>query len=112
MYIQVITFRLSGIDAAEFAELCDQIAPEYAGVAGLVGKVFVADPDDDGAYGGVYLWRNREDAETYTREGLARILVTDPRFTGFSSRILAVVPGPTAVAGGPLADLVAGAVQR
>ncbi|PVZ14816.1 YdhR family protein [Actinomycetospora cinnamomea] len=106
MYVQLITFRLDGMDPAEFASLCDTIAPEYADVPGLISKIFVADPDDPEAFGGVYLWRAREDAEIYTREGLAQVLVNSPQFTDFGSRILRVVPGPTAVTGGPVADLV------
>jgi hypothetical protein len=48
----------------------------------------------------------RDDAETYTRAELAQLLVTSPRFTDFASRVLRVVPRPTAVTGGPVAGLV------
>lgn len=111
MFVQLITFRLNGMDPAEFAALSERIAPEYAHVPGLISKIFVADPDDPDAFGGVYLWRDREDAETYTREGLAQILVTSPQFSDFASRILRVVPGPTAVTGGPIAELVGAGVS-
>jgi hypothetical protein len=107
MYAQTITFRLDGISPTEFAELNDHVATRYGDVPGLVCKIFLADPDDDHAYGGVYLWESRADAERYLREGLAQILVTDPRFVGLQTRTMEVLVGPTSVTGGPIAGLVA-----
>lgn len=107
MFVQTITFRLDGISPAEFASINNQVATQYGGVPGLVSKIFLADPDDDHAYGGVYLWRTRADADRYLREGLAQVLVADPRFVDVEARTLAVLPGPTALTGGPVADVVA-----
>ncbi|WP_161631657.1 YdhR family protein [Pseudonocardia asaccharolytica] len=107
MYVQIITFRLDGLSPAEFAEVNAQVATQYGGVPGLVSKIFLADPDDDHAYGGVYLWESRTDVERYLREGLAQILVTDPRFVDLHTRTMAVLAAPTSITGGPVADLVA-----
>jgi len=45
MYVQIITFELDGISPAEFADLNDQVVPQYAGTPGLISKLFLADPD-------------------------------------------------------------------
>jgi hypothetical protein len=105
MYVQIITFRLEGITPDEFAGINDWAATQYSGVPGLISKIFLADPDDDHAYGGVYLWETRHDAESYLRDGIAQVLVNDPRFIDVQARVLAVLPGPTSVTGGPIADL-------
>lgn len=110
MYVQIITFRLNGPTAEEFAALSDHVAPQYASVEGLVSKIFLRDPDDDGAYGGVYLWESREAADVYVREGLAAHLVESPDFADVHVRVYAVVPGPTAISGGPFAGAARAAV--
>jgi hypothetical protein len=107
MYAQIITFRLDGITPDEFAEINDWAATQYGGVPGLISKIFLADPDDDHAYGGVYLWENRQDAENYLRAGIAQVLINDARFTRVQARVLAVLAGPTSITGGPVADLAA-----
>ncbi len=104
MYVQIITFRLAGMTPQEFAVLNDQVAYQYDGVHGLVSKIFMADPDDDHVYGGVYLWDTREDAEDYLREGLAQTLITSPDFVDVTARGYEVLPGPTSITGGPIAD--------
>lgn len=107
MYVQIITFQLDGMTPDEFAGINDWAATQYLGVPGLISKIFLADPDDDHAYGGVYLWETRRAAEDYLRNGIARVLVDDPRFVDVQARVMAVLPGPTSITGGPVADLVA-----
>lgn len=105
MYTQIITFRTVGMTPEEFAQINDWAATQYAGMPGLVSKIFLADPDDDHAYGGVYLWQTREHAERYLQGELIQTLANDPRVVDVHARVLAVVPGPTSITGGPLADL-------
>lgn len=107
MYLQTITFRLNGITPDEFAAINEHVATQYGDVPGLISKIFLADPDDDHVYGGVYLWTTRDDAEQYLQNGLAQALVKDPRFTELRTRIMAVLPGPTSITGGPVAGFMA-----
>ncbi len=51
-----------------------------------MSRIFLADPDDDHAYGGVYLWESRADAGRYLREGLVQILVTYLRYVDLQIR--------------------------
>lgn len=110
MYLQIITFRLNDMAPEEFAAINDHVATQYGEVPGLISKIFLADPDDDHAYGGVYLWETRQHAERYLQAGLAKLLVDDPRFIDLHTRVMAVLPGPTSVTGGPVAALVTGAM--
>ena len=52
MHIQMINFQLSGVTEAEYVALCDELAPAFAAVPGLVRKVWLAN-SDTGTYGGV-----------------------------------------------------------
>lgn len=106
MYVQVITFRLAGMEPAQFAALNDHAATQYGGTPGLISKIFLADPDDDHVYGGVYLWHTRADAEAYLQGRLIGMLLNSPEFADVQSSIYEVLPGPTAITGGPIADLV------
>jgi quinol monooxygenase YgiN len=106
MYVQIMTFRLHGISHEEFAALCDQVAPGYADIDGCISKLFVRDPDDADSFGGVYVWETREAAEAYVQDGVAALLVESPQFADFEVSYLEILPGPTAVSGGPFAELV------
>lgn len=106
MYAQIITFRLNGIEPSEFAEINNHAATQYDGTPGLISKIFLADPDDQDSYGGVYLWNTRADAEAYRQGDLVGVLLNSPQFADVQSCIYQVLPGPTSITGGPIADLV------
>src|SRR5262245_65850018 len=55
--ILVINFSLEGMTEAQYLDLCDEVAPAFAAVPGLVSKVWLADPVN-GVYGGVYTFEN------------------------------------------------------
>jgi hypothetical protein len=52
MHVQIVNFNLKGIADAQFREACDQLAPAFAAVPGLISKVWLADPSTN-TYGGV-----------------------------------------------------------
>lgn len=107
MYVQIITFRLDGMTPAEFEAINDHAATQYGDTPGLISKIFLADPDDDTAYGGVYLWEARVDAEAYLNGDLIASLMASPQIADVQSGIYQVLPGPTSITGGPIAELVA-----
>ena len=43
MELLIINVGLSGIGEAEYRAVCDQLAPAFAAVPGLVSKVWLAD---------------------------------------------------------------------
>ena len=57
MEIVIINFSLDGLSEAEYRAKCDEIAPAFAAVPGLVSKVWLADTAG-GVYGGVYTFED------------------------------------------------------
>lgn len=63
MHVQIVTYRVEGVSDADFIEANREFAEAMAAVPGLLAKVWLKGPD--GAYGGVYLWRDREAYEAF-----------------------------------------------
>ena len=99
MHVQIINFQLNDIDEAAYRMLCDELAPAFAALPGLLSKVWLADAAT-GTYGGVYLWQDRAAMEQFTRTDLFNAVATHPNLAGVSSRDFAVLEGPTRVTRG------------
>jgi hypothetical protein len=103
MHVQIVNFQLTGIDHAGFQTLCEQLAPAFADVPGMVYKVWLSSPETN-TYGGVYAWRDRAAMEAYARGDLFKAVLSHPNFANLTSRDFGVLDGPTAVTHGlPLA---------
>lgn len=96
MHIQIVTFHLKGISPAEYRAVCEQEAPAFAALPGLISKVWLAD-EQTNTYGGVYTWRDRAAMEAYLKTDLFRSIVTAPVFGDVVSRDFSVLERPTAV---------------
>jgi hypothetical protein len=96
MHIQVVNFRLNGITRASYETLCDEVAPAFASIPGLISKVWLAD-DQTGTYGGVYTWRDRAAMEAFLKTNLFRQVATDPNLADITSRDFATLERPSAV---------------
>lgn len=99
MHMQVVTFQLKDMTEDEFRAFYDEVAPAFAGLPGLVAKVWLADPAT-GTYGGIYTWEDKAAYEAYTRSDLFNAVATNPKFTGITSRDFAVIEAPTRVTRG------------
>jgi hypothetical protein len=99
MYMQVVTFQLDGIDEAAYRARVDQIAPVFAGLPGLRGKIWLADHRTN-TYGGIYTWDDEAAMTAYQRGEVFRGLQADPHLTGLVSRDFSVLADPTKVTGG------------
>ena len=55
MHIQVVNFHLNDLSDAEFRGLCDEVAPAFAEVPGLISKVWLENASTN-TYGGIYTW--------------------------------------------------------
>ena len=63
MITAIVRFKLpASFDAAKTAEVFQNSAPRYQGLAGLVRKYYLYDAEN-GTGGGCYLWESREAAE-------------------------------------------------
>ena len=93
MHIQIINFHLKGLSEGDFRAKCDEIAPLYAELPGLISKVWLANRRTN-TYGGVYTWESRAAMEAFAREravpcrgSRTRRSRTSPRTTSTCSRI-------------------------
>ena len=99
MHIQVVNFQLSGLSEAEFRASCDEIAPAFAEVPGLISKVWLANRSTN-TYGGVYTWASREAMEEYTRSELFHAVRSNAHFAHVTSSDFDVLEDPTRVTHG------------
>jgi quinol monooxygenase YgiN len=99
MHIQIITFQLKDLSEDDYINLCEQIAPTFAAVPGLISKVFLADRQS-GTYGGVYTWRDRAAMESFAGSDLFAAVASNPNLSELTSKDFAVLEGPTAVTRG------------
>ncbi|MGH2472508.1 MAG: YdhR family protein [Candidatus Limnocylindria bacterium] len=96
MHVQIVNFKLKGISLADYDALCEQVAPSFAGLPGLVSKVWLTD-DATNTYGGVYTWRDREAMEAFLKSDLFRAVATHPNLAEMTSRDFAVQERFTAI---------------
>ena len=101
MYVQIINFRLQDLSEADYANICDQLAPQYAAVPGLVSKVWLANSAAN-TFGGVYFWRDRGAMEDYAGTELFRGVATHPNLAEITSTDFEVMEDPTRVTRGPV----------
>ena len=99
MELVIINFSLDGLSEAEHRAKCDEIAPAFAAVPGLVSKVWLADTAG-GVYGGVYTFEDGAAVDAFMSSDLARHAASTPTFADFSVRRFGVLEGPTAVTRG------------
>jgi Putative mono-oxygenase ydhR len=99
MHIQVVNFHLKGLSVGDFGKLCDELAPTFAGLPGLVAKMWLANPGAN-TFGGVYLWQDRKAMEDFTKTDLFRSVVTHPNLAELVSRDFELMEGPTRVTRG------------
>src|SRR4051812_20810532 len=99
MHVQVVNFQLRDMDEAAFRALCDELAPTFATIPGMVSKLWLADTAS-GTYGGVYIWESRDAYEAYIRSDLFHAVRNNPHFANVTSRDFGVLDGPTRVTRG------------
>jgi heme-degrading monooxygenase HmoA len=101
MHVQVINFQLKDLSETDYEGLCNEIAPAFADVPGLVSKLWLAD-STAGTYGGVYVWKDRDAMEAFTKTELFNAVATHPNLTNITSVDFVVMEEPTKVTGGLL----------
>ena len=99
MHIQIINFNLEGVSEQEYRNLCDQLAPNFADLPGLVSKSWLADPASN-TYGGVYFWRDKESMVNFTKTELFNSVATHPNLANIASKDFEILEGPTRVTRG------------
>ena len=105
MHIQVVNFNLKDMSEQEYHQLCDEVAPVFASMPGLISKVWLADPAAN-TYGGVYTWRDRQGMETYLNSDFFKAVAANPHLANIGSKDFAVMEAPSRVTHGLVAVAV------
>jgi len=98
MHILVINFNLEGLAHAQYAEACDELAPTFAAIPGLISKHWLAN-EEDNTYGGVYVWSDRQAMLDYKASEIFSQVANNPAFTNVTATDFAVLAGPSKVTG-------------
>ena len=99
MHIQILNFQLNDIDDQQYRQDCDECAPAFAEVPGLISKIWLADPSTN-TYGGVYTWASRDKMDEYAKSDLFRAVASNPNLAGIISIDFGVLEDPTTVTRG------------
>ena len=98
MHVQIVNFERNGIDEAQYRAACEEEAPAFALITGLMSKIWLAD-ESTNTYGGVYIWRDRGAMEAFVNGDLFRGFTADPHVSNLTSRDFRVLEAPTSVTG-------------
>ncbi len=90
----VVTFNLKGVTDAAYREGCEQEAPAFASVSGLISKAWIAD-EMTNTYGGVYTFADRESLETYVGSELFKAIADDPTVESLTWHAFEVLESPS-----------------
>src|SRR6266581_9279626 len=69
MHVQIVSFNLKDLTDAEFRSMANEVAPAFASVPGLLGKIWLADVAKN-TYGGVYIWQDAAAMQAYLASDL------------------------------------------
>ena len=98
MHISVFEYRIRDVDDAGWAATCDEFAPVFADVPGLLAKFWLHGNGD--VRGGVYVWSDREAYMAFLHSDLGRAVGDHPNIGDLTMRDYAVDDAPTRVTRG------------
>ena len=99
MQILIVNFNLDGLSEEGFASSCDELAPAFAAVPGLISKIWLADRSE-GVFGGVYAFESDKAVDDYLESDLFAGVGSTPGLVNISVRRFGVLEGPTRVTRG------------
>ena len=99
MHVQVVTFNLRDATEDAYRELCDQLAPTFTAMPGLIAKYWLADAATN-TYGGVYIWETPDAMVAYVKGEVWAVVGTHSNLTNITTRDYGILVGPTGVTHG------------
>jgi hypothetical protein len=99
MHVQIVEFELQGMGHGEYEAFCDQLAPSFAQLPGLVAKVWIIDAEANRA-GGVYTWVDRGACEAYLAGEQFAAARAEPTLANLRSRQFDVLERATDITRG------------
>ena len=95
-----------GVTVAEYRELASSLAGAFAGVPGLVWKIWTLDEAAKEA-GGVYCFDSAESLQQFLGSQLAADVQSHPAISEFSAKAFEVMDDVTATTRGPVESVLA-----
>jgi hypothetical protein len=99
MHALFVTYALRDTDAAQHAELCEQLAPAVAAVPGLLAKTWLTNCET-GRFGGFYVFASRHAFERYVASELFDTLLAPASVRDVTAADFSVAATPTALTRG------------
>lgn len=99
MHMQVVTFKLNGINDAAYQAHAAQHAPVFAALPGLHAKIWLANQQAN-TYGGIYTWDDVAAMRAYQGGKIFQGLQANPHMIDVVVSDFAVLAGPTEVTRG------------
>jgi len=97
--MQIITFKLNGIDEEAYHAHAVQNAPTFSAVPGLRAKIWLANRHTN-TYGGIYTWDDVAAMKAYHGGNIFQGLRANPCMTDLAVTDFSVLAGPTEVTRG------------
>jgi hypothetical protein len=98
MHVSIAEYRIRDIDDAGWSGVCDELAPAFAAIPGLIVKYWLLGEGD--IRGGVYVWSDRAAYMAFLDSDLGRALGTHPNIANLTMRDYAIDDAPTQVTRG------------
>ena len=89
MHVKIINFNLVDMTEEGYREACDQLAPAFAALPGLLTKIWLCDSLTN-TYGGVYLFADSDASDAYAASELFQTVGAFPNFTNITVRDFSV----------------------
>jgi N-acetyl-1-D-myo-inositol-2-amino-2-deoxy-alpha-D-glucopyranoside deacetylase len=99
MHISVSNYRIRNIDDAGWSLACDELAPAFAAVPGLVRKIWLHGEGD--TRGGLYMWEDKAAYEAFLDSDLGKAFRSHPNIADLTMRDYTLDEAPTRVTRGP-----------
>jgi hypothetical protein len=95
VYVSVLEYEIQGINDEGWSKACDELAPAFAAVPGLLSKIWLHGEGD--LRGGVYVWDDRPAFDGFLASDLGRAVRAHPNIADLTIRTYAVDEAPTRV---------------
>ena len=99
MHILIVNFNLKDMQLQEYEQICEQVAPAFAEVEGLLSKVWLANPGAN-TYGGVYAFATEADLDRFMASQLFADIGAHPSLVDPTVRRFDVLEEPTRITHG------------
>jgi hypothetical protein len=101
VHILIVTFELLDRDSGAYQELCEQFAPAFAALPGLITKQWLANAETN-TYGGVYTFEHEDALKGYLASDLFANLGQHPNFTNISVKSFGTIESAGVITGGAI----------